>query len=97
MSEDELLTCVIDTMRLLRWRVHHVRNSKRGVVQGHVGFPDVIALRDGRVLVVELKSDKGRLTDDQRVWLDEWRKTGAFVHVWRPSDWLAGWVGEALR
>ena len=96
-SEDELLTNVIECARLLRWRVYHIRNSKRGIVQGHVGFPDILALRDGQVLIAELKAERGRLTEEQDIWLREWRKAGALVHIWRPRDWLAGTIGEVLR
>jgi Holliday junction resolvase len=97
MSEDELLSCVIECAILTRWRVYHIRNSKRGIVQGHTGFPDVVAVRDGRVLVAELKSAKGRLTAEQAEWLTDWRAAGALVFVWRPDDWLSGRIGEVLR
>ena len=44
------------------------------------GLPDIIAIRDGVVLLAELKSEKGFVRPEQQKWLDN----GA--HLWRPSD-----------
>ena len=96
-SEDELLTCVIECLRLFHWRYFHIRNSKAGIVQGNVGFPDLVAVRDGRIVVAELKSERGDLTADQRAWLEDWEFAGARVYVWRPSDWQRGEIEAVLR
>lgn len=43
----------------------------RSPVQGAGrGFPDVLAIRGDRIIAAELKSDRGRLTDEQSQWLD---------------------------
>jgi len=41
-----------------------------------------VLARKGKVIIAELKSEKGRLTEDQKLWLIA---SGAVV--WRPSDW----------
>jgi len=62
MTEDELLAAILDAAKYLGWRAYHVRNSKAGIIQGDAGFPDLVLARKGRVLFVELKSEKGKLT-----------------------------------
>ena len=44
-------------------------------------------MRDRRLLFVELKRDRGRLTDRQQRVLDYLKATRAEVYVWRPADW----------
>ena len=51
------------------------------------GFPDLMLLKPGRLIVAEVKSQKGRLTFAQEVWLEAFRETHAEVYVWRPDDW----------
>jgi hypothetical protein len=51
------------------------------------GFPDLVILRGDTAIVAELKSARGRMTDDQRAWLAAWRKVRrVVVVVWRPTD-----------
>lgn len=44
------------------------------------------------MVVAELKSAKGRVTADQKMWLAQFerlaeRSDSVSVHVWRPEDW----------
>ena len=74
---------VLPLARQFGWAVYHTHDSRRSVA----GFPDIIALRDGRMVVAELKSEKGRLSQPQKEWLDLFRAIPeAEVFVWRPSD-----------
>ena len=91
LSEDELLSCVLEAAKLLGWRRYHIRNSRRGVVQGDVGFPDVVLACRGHVLFVELKAEQGKVTPDQEAWLSD--LCGV---VWRPSQWFDGTIERAL-
>lgn len=92
MPERELQDAVIKLARLLGWRSAHFRPAMtthgwRTAVQGDgKGFPDVVLIRDERLVVAELKSDSGQLTNEQDQWLAAWRSVGAEVHVWRPED-----------
>ncbi len=81
MSEDELLSAVLDAARLLGWKRYHVRNSRLGVVQGDTGFPDLVLARAGTVRFVELKTETGKLRQDQ----DEWGSALPSREVLRPS------------
>lgn len=59
------------------------------------GFPDLVAVREElaagkrrpRVLFIELKTDKGRLSKEQKEWHEELIGAGAEAYVWRPRDW----------
>ena len=62
---------------------YHTHDSRRS----EPGFPDVVVVGPHGLLWRELKSSTGRLTPDQRVWLDKLRQAGSDVDVWRPSDW----------
>jgi hypothetical protein len=46
----------------------------------------LVLVRD-RVLVVELKSERGKPTAEQRRWLDALEAAGAEHYLWRPSSW----------
>lgn len=70
MTEDDLLSTILDAARLLHWRVYHVRRSDLAIVQGDGGFPDVVLARDGFVLFLEIKSDGGAPTGGQIAWIE---------------------------
>lgn len=52
------------------------------------GFPDcfMIHRETYRVIAAELKSEKGKLTELQKYWLDLFEKAGIETYVWFPSD-----------
>jgi hypothetical protein len=83
MSENDLLTAILDAAKLLGWRRYHVRNSKAGIVQGDAGFPDLVLARKGRVIFAELKSERGKLTPAQLAWVDDLDVAWQLI---RPSD-----------
>jgi hypothetical protein len=47
------------------WMAYHTHDSRRS----ESGFPDLILIRDGRMLVFELKAQKGRVSPQQRAWI----------------------------
>lgn len=54
------------------------------------GFPDLIAVHPhtGAFVVMELKSEEGRVKDDQLEWLKAFQGAqGATVLIVRPSSW----------
>ena len=63
---------------------------------GCKGFPDLVLLREDRLLWRELKTERGRVTVEQRAWLDELVAAGQDAGIWRPSHWLAGTVERNL-
>ena len=90
LSERDFTTKVIDRAKARGWKVFHPRPARtahgwRTAGQGTPqGFPDLVLALDTVVLFVELKSQKGKLTDEQKDWLHH--TNGA---VWRPQDWPA--------
>ena len=103
MTENELLTCVIDLAHLYSWRVLHIRPARtekgyRTPLQGDgVGWPDIFAVRDERIVVAELKSDRGRVTDEQQKWLTALSYAlQANTYVWTPAEWENGTILRTL-
>jgi hypothetical protein len=56
-------------------------------MQGDVGFPDLVLARGGRVVFMELKSQRGVVSAAQRRWIDALQGSGHEAFVVRPSDW----------
>lgn len=73
---------VIEYARLRGWNIYHTHDSRRSPA----GFPDLVLVRE-RVVFAELKSERGRLTVEQRAWLAALRTAGVEVFCWRPSQW----------
>ena len=107
MSEAELQTTVIKLAQRLGWIVAHFRPCRtetgwRTPVEADgKGFPDLVLVRPaspmgraGRVIYVELKSESGKLTVDQKRWREALFDAGAETHVIRPRD--LDWVREVL-
>lgn len=72
---------VLELATLYRWTWYHTHDSRRS----NPGFPDLVLVRD-RVLFAELKTDRGRLTNDQLGWISRLEEAGAEAFVWRPKD-----------
>ena len=91
-SECDFSTAVEDLLKLFGWKYHHSRPARtehgwRTALSGHKGFLDYIAVRSSRLLIFELKSEKGTISREQKEWIDALRETGVIVEIWRPSDW----------
>lgn len=93
MTENDLLSGTLDLARLLGWRTIHVRPGRvahgwRTTVSGDgIGWPDVFAVRGARVIAAELKTKRGRLTDEQAAWLEALETAGVETHIWRPEHY----------
>jgi hypothetical protein len=100
MTEREFQRTVTDSLSALGWRWTHFRPARtnrgwRTPLSGDPGFPDIVAVRDDRVLWIELKAEAGRLSEEQGRWLAALGLAGQDVHCWRPSDWDL--IEETLR
>ena len=95
-SEDDLLVDVAQRLTLGRWKWTHVRRSDKAVTMGDPGVPDILAVRRGELLVVELKSAKGGYRTGQAEWLEELGAvTRVTVRTWRAGDMDE--IGRVLR
>jgi len=102
-SEDEFQRQVMQLLSLHGWHVCHVPTRavmRNGCVayetpyDGDGGLPDLICARDGKVVLVELKTEKGKLRVSQTDWL---QASGGLL--WRPSDWpmIERFAKEGIR
>ena len=88
-TEKQFQAAVVEYAKLCGWLVYHPYDSRRSTA----GFKDLTMVRNGVLVMAELKTDIGRLTSAQMEWhnllLDVERKapSAVTVKVWRPSDW----------
>ena len=83
LTEKQFQQQVIDLAKLCGWKEYHTWKS----IHSPAGFPDLILVRDCAILAVEVKSEKGKLTEAQWDWLEALGKTGVKVYIWKPSNW----------
>ncbi len=84
-SEKQFQAQVVAAARLAGWLVYHVHDSRRS----EAGFPDLVLCHPQRrrLLFRELKSLRGRVRQEQRLWLWVLRQCGQDARVWRPDQW----------
>lgn len=67
---------IIEAARIAGWRVHGERAAMNRSgryatpIKGDRGFPDLILVRDGEMIAVELKRKPNKVEADQKAWLD---------------------------
>jgi hypothetical protein len=85
---------VLELARRLGWWAYHPHLS----LHSERGWPDLSMLheRRGRALFVELKTDRGHLSERQVEVVERMRACGLEVHVWRPWHTLE-LVAEELQ
>jgi hypothetical protein len=82
MPEKEWMWKCIHYAEANGWKHYHTLNS----VGSEAGFPDSVFVGP-RIVYVEWKSEKGKLTAAQEKWLEAIRKAGGEAYCFRPSDW----------
>lgn len=104
MTEAQLFESVRDHLNAFGWLWYHTRDSRGS----NAGFPDIVAVRgpygEAALLFIELKTEDGKVSADQRVWLsaldgaggEERTPYGAKVYVWHPSDLSSGEIERVL-
>lgn len=101
-TEAEFQDAIMITARLLKWKCIHFRpartkNGWQTSFIGDAGFPDLILLRGGTLLAVELKSGGRKPTAEQIAWLEAFDKVpGCRAAVWTTRDPWSG-IEAALR
>ena len=91
-SERELAATVDALAELHGWKSYGVLEQRVYARRLSKGWPDRVFVRNGRIMFVEYKSERGKLTPEQQEWLDA---LGQCVNPWegrvevwviRPSD-----------
>lgn len=83
MSEEELQSDILSLAGRMGVLCYHTYDSRRS----QRGWVDLVLLGSRGVLFRELKSATGKVTPDQRQWIDGLRAVGLDADVWRPADW----------
>jgi hypothetical protein len=83
-SEEEWQGIVLKLAGLYGWALtYHTHDSTRS----NPGWPDLVLHRPpGELLIVELKTDTGRVSKAQQTWLAALACSGVETAVWRPRD-----------
>ena len=86
LSEKVFMERLMTYARKNGWRVFHDLDSRKN----EEGFLDIL-MTNGRVIyLVELKSEKGKVSKKQQAWIDDLESSVTHeVRVWRPSDYKA--------
>lgn len=101
LGESEFLDTIIDVAYFYGWKPYHVRAawSRKGwrtPIKGDRGFPDLVLVRPPRVIMAELKSERGKLAFEQKVWRDALIQCpGIEYYEWKPSMWEK--INEVLK
>ena len=82
-SEKELSLMVRQLASLKGWKVYHTFYS----MFSDAGFPDLCLCRGDRLVFMELKTEKGKVSQAQKEWLEALALTKCEVFVFRPSEW----------
>ncbi|KKM99442.1 hypothetical protein LCGC14_1147790 [marine sediment metagenome] len=90
-TEKQFESQVKDLAKTFNWQYYHTWRS----IHSPAGFPDCVMVKEGRIIFAELKSEKGKVSEEQFEWLEALGKGKAEVYIWRPSDFDK--VVEILR
>jgi len=93
MTEAELLTQVRQAAKVLGLLCYHTYSSRRS----EPGFPDLVIVGRRGVLMRELKTERGKVTVAQTIWLNALDDAGIDADVWRPADLIAGTILDQMQ
>ena len=93
MTEKDLLEQCRAAAKALGLLCYHTHRSDRS----EPGFPDLVIVGRRGVLIRELKTERGRVTSAQSVWLNALDDAGVDADVWRPADLIDGTVLDQMR
>lgn len=83
-TEAAFQAAVIELAQRCGWLVFHPFDSRRSTP----GYPDLTLCKPPRLLLMELKTERGRVRPEQREWLAALAQCpGAEVALLRPHDW----------
>lgn len=81
-SEATFQRSIIGLAEMYGWLVYHTHDSRRS----EAGFPDLTMARGDRLILAELKTKDGRMSDAQKTWRAAIENGPAEYYLWRPAD-----------
>ena len=93
MTEAELLTQVRQAAKVLGLLCYHTHDSRRS----EPGFPDLVIVGRHGMLIRELKTERGKVTVAQTVWLNALTRLGESAGVWRPAQLIDGAILDQMQ
>ena len=93
MTEAELSENVRQLASGLHYLTYHTWRSDHSAA----GYPDWTLVKQGRLIFVELKRQRGKTSKYQEQWLGALRECPLIeVYEWHPSDWIDGTIQQVL-
>jgi hypothetical protein len=92
-TEREFQIQIIRYAQLLGYKVAHFRVARTSsgwrvpIEADGTGWPDLVMVRDKKILVAELKVQNRPLTRQQAAWLQALEGAGVAAYHWTPNDW----------
>ena len=84
-SEKSFMASVVKLATLTGWLCYHTFNSRRS----SPGFPDLVMVKPPKVLFIELKREKGKLSEPQRLWKEMLEQCPRVSYIlWTPGQWV---------
>lgn len=81
--EKDFQAAIIKYAESCNWLVYHTHDSRRSAE----GFPDLVCIKGGTMLILELKRESGVLSEDQERWLTALEKvTRVDAYTARPHN-----------
>lgn len=81
-KEADFQKIVIDLAHLYKWWVYHNPDSRRSAS----GWPDLVLVREPEIIFAELKTEKGRVREQQETILKKLSLCNMETYIWRPRD-----------
>ena len=83
-TEAEFQRAVVNLAKSYGWGLqYHTFDSRLSAK----GFPDLVLCNGRRVVFAELKSARGKASEEQLAWLAALGDAGEEAFLWRPGDW----------
>jgi len=94
LTEKQFEAQIKDLAKIFRWKYYHTWRS----IHSPAGFPDCVMVRGDRVVIAELKSEKGVVSEKQQEWLDALKEVPYLeVFLWRAGDEAIEEIAEVLK
>ena len=104
MNEHDLQTDIAEAMRADNWVVIRINSLKAKIFgrwqvayrifglgkDSNRGFPDLLCLKEGRFLLIEVKKPKGKLRTSQEIFRNFVQRYGVTVHILDHIDQVKG-------